>query len=98
MPVVGAEEYKPTTVQELVRVLQKFVSDNESSRSVENRWLCAVLKPFYESACEVGNIRLSEENRKDVNAFRAVELEKEIDRKRKDMEALERDLKKVRAA
>jgi hypothetical protein len=42
--------------------------------------------------------RLSEENRKDVNAFRAVELEKEIERKRRDMEALERDLKKVRAA
>lgn len=33
-----------------------------------------------------------------MNAFRAVEIEAEIERKRKDMEALERDLKKVRAA
>lgn len=93
-----ATEYHPMTIQELVRSLQRFQSDAGRSSSVESRWLCTVIQPALDAACEVGNCRLSEEDRKDVNAFRAVELEAEIERKRKDMEALERDLKKVRAA
>lgn len=93
-----ATQYHPMTVQELIRHLQRFQDDAGRSSSVESRWLCTVLQPVLDAACEVGNARLGPENRKDVNAFRAVELEKEIERKRKDMEALERDLKKVRAA
>jgi hypothetical protein len=93
-----AKEYQPMSVHDLIRSLQRFQSDAGRSISVESRWLCTVIQPALEAACEVGNCRLGEENRKDVNAFRAVELENEIERKRKDMEALERDLKKVRAA
>lgn len=95
---MSAEEYKSMTVNELIRSIQRFQSDAGRSSSVESRWLCTVLQPALDAACEIGNCRLSYENRKDVNAFRAVELEAEIERKRKDMEALERDLKKVRAA
>lgn len=90
--------YQPMSVQELILSLQRFQSDAGRSGSVESRWLAAILQPTLDAACEVGNCRLGPENRKDCNAFRAVELEAEIERKRKDMEALERDLKKVRAA
>ena len=92
------EAYNPMTVTDLVRAIQRFQSDAGRSNAVESRWLCTVLQPALDAACEINSCHLSEENRKDVNAFRAVELEAEIERKRKDMEALERDLKKVRAA
>lgn len=92
------KEYQPMTLHDLIHALQRFQSDAGRSSSVESRWLCTVIQPALDAACEVGNGRLSEENRKDVNAFRAVELEAEIERKRKDMDELERDLKKVRAA
>lgn len=95
---MAVEEYRPMTVLALVHALQKFQSDAGRSSDVESRWLAAILQPTLDAACEVGNRRLSEENRKDCNAFRAVELEKEIERQRKNMETLERDLKKVRAA
>lgn len=90
--------YTPMTVQELIRHLQKFQHDVEHARSVESRWLGKMTQPLLDAACQVGNCRLNEENRKDVNALRAVELENEIERKRKDTDALERELKKVRAA
>jgi hypothetical protein len=92
------KEYQPMSTQELIRHIQRYQSDSAHARSVEVRWLCTILQPALDAACEVGNSRLSEQNRKDLNAFRAVELEKQIETKRKDMEALERDLKKVRAA
>lgn len=93
-----AEQYHSMTVQELVRAIQKFSSDNERSNVVENRWLTHALAPAIEMLCEVGNSRLGPENRAAVNAFRAAEIERELERKRKDIEALERDLKRVRAA
>lgn len=91
-------EYNPMTINELIRTIQRFQNDAARSSSMESRWLCTVLQPALDAACEVGNSRLCEENRKDVNAFRAVEIEKELERKRRDIDALERDLKKVRAA
>ena len=94
----AAEEYRRMTVQELIRHMQRFQSDAGHSSRVEERWLCTVLQPALDAACEVGNCRLGPENTKDVNTFRAVELEKELERKRRDIDALERDLKKVRAA
>lgn len=90
--------YNPMTVNELIRHMQKFQGDCTHSSSVEIRWLCEAIQSALDAACQVGNCRLSEENRKDVNAFRACEIEAELVRKRKDVEALERDLKKVRAA
>lgn len=96
--MTDVEEYKPITTHELIRVLQRYQSDKVRSSSVEERWLCTQIDVALKSACEVGNSRLSEENRKDVNAFRAVELERQIEQKRRDAEALERELKKVRAA
>lgn len=90
--------YKAITTHELISTLQRYQSDKARSSTVEERWLCTVLDAALTAACEVGNCRLSEENRKDVNAFRAVELEREIERQRKATENLERELKKVRAA
>jgi len=86
------------TVQELVRAIQKFSGDNERSNSVENRWLCKALQPALDMLCEVGNCNLGPKNRAAVNAFRASEIEGELERKRRDIDALERDLQKVRAA
>ena len=92
-----ATEYRPMTVQELIRHLQRFQSD-AGHGGPASRWLAAILQPVLDVACEVGNSRLSTENQKDMNAFRAVEIEAEMERKRRDLELLERDLKKVRAA
>jgi len=90
--------HSPMTTNELIRALQRFQDEAAHSGSVEIRWLCAVIQPALDAACEVGNSRLGPENRKGVNEFRAAELEREIERKRKDTELLERELKKVRAA
>lgn len=88
--------HRPMTVQELVRHIQRFQGDCAHSRSVEERWLCTFLQPALDAACEVGDAHLNPENRASANAFRAAEIEKELDRKRRDIEALERDLKKAR--
>jgi hypothetical protein len=90
------EIYQPMTVNELIRSLQRFQSD-AGHGGLASRWLAAILQPVLDAACEVGNSRLSTENQKDINAFRAVEIEKELERKRKDIDVLERDLKKMRA-
>lgn len=92
-----ATQYQPMSINDLIRVLQRFQSD-ATHNGLAGRWLGAILQPVLDAACQVGNSRLSEENQKGMNAFRAVELDAEIERKRKDIAALERDLKKVRAA
>jgi hypothetical protein len=92
------KQYRTMTTHEFIAALQRFQHDAEHCNAVEVRWLGKALQPTLDAACEVGNSRLGPENRKAVNDFRAAELEKEIDRKRRDMEILERDLKKVRAA
>ncbi len=93
-----AEARKLTTVHDLIRMIQNFSSDNERSNSVQNRWLCQALQPAYDMLVQVGNGKLRDETLAAVNAFRASEIEKELERKRRDIEALERDLKNVRAA
>lgn len=93
-----AKQYVPMTVNELIRHLQRYQSDGIRSGGLHGRWLAERIQPLLDTACEVANSRLSPENQKAINAFRAAELEQEIERKRKDVEALERDLKKFRAA
>jgi hypothetical protein len=92
------EEYQPMTLQDLIRALQRYQGDGVRSGGLSGRWIAARLQPLLDLAYEVSNSRLSPENQKEMNAFRAAEIEQEIERKRKDVEALERDLKKVRAA
>jgi hypothetical protein len=96
--MMDAKEYQPMTMHDLIRALQRYQSDGPRSGGLHGRWIAARIQPLLDIACEAMNSRLSPENQKDINAFRAAELEQEIERKRKDMEALERDLKKVRAA
>ncbi|OAF05490.1 hypothetical protein AYJ54_00865 [Bradyrhizobium centrolobii] len=95
---MDAQEYKPMTTHELIRHLQRYQGDKSHSSSVDERWLATAIQSALDMACEVCNSKLCPESRKAVNEFRAAEIEKELDRKRRDIDALERDLKKVRAA
>lgn len=93
-----ATEYQSMTVNDLIRQLQRYQSDGARSGGLSGRWLAERIQPLLDAACEVGNGRLSPENQKSMNDFRAAEIEQELERKRRDIDALERDLKKVRAA
>lgn len=80
----------------LIDTLDRFISDNSHSRDVEERWLCAVLASTLQLTREARS-RLGPENKAKVNAFRADEIEKELQAKRRETEILERDLVKLRA-
>lgn len=94
---MDAQEYQPMTMNELIQHLQRFQQD-AGHGGLYSRWLATILQPVLDAACEAGNSRLSAENQKDLNAFRTAELKREIERKSREVEALERDLKKVLAA
>lgn len=92
------KEYRRTTIRDLIDTTRKYMDDNRSSRDVNERWLADYLIPVWKVMAEVGNNRLGDTNKSCVQAFRAAELEAEIDKKRQETEGLERELKKVRAA
>jgi predicted RNA-binding protein with EMAP domain len=91
-------EYKPTTTHELYHAVEKFISDHRGSRDLDERWLADVLKSILPLISEVRNSRLSPDNRAAVHSFRALEIEEALQTKRREMEILERDLKKIKAA
>jgi hypothetical protein len=95
---MAAEAPPRSTAYDLCNALDLYISCNEHGRSLEDRWLCDELQPFREMARVVRNNKLGPEHRAKVNAFRALEIEDEIQKKRHDLESLERDLKKVKAA
>ena len=91
------QEYRRTTIRELIDTMRKYMDDQRHSRDVNERWLVDYLIPVWKVAAEVGNGRLGETSKAAVQAFRALELEDEISKRRKETENLERELKKVRA-
>ncbi|WP_316176198.1 hypothetical protein [Bradyrhizobium sp. SZCCHNRI1073] len=97
MAVSMAEERKRVTLSDLIYKLDEFITDNKHSRDEATRWFAAELEATLQLSRQLRS-GLGPEERAKVNAFRAKELEAEIERKRKDTEALERELKKLRAA
>lgn len=94
-----AKERKPMSAFDLVTELERFISDNDRrSRDLEDRWLADELKKVLPIAREVRNNNLGPENRAKANAFRALEIEEELRAKQSEIERLERDLKKLKAA
>lgn len=93
-----AEVERNITPYDLCTFLDRFITGNARSRDVDERWLASELKPVLEIAAEVRNAILKPENRAKVNVFRAAELEAEIEKKRRETEVLERDLKAIKAA
>lgn len=91
-------EHRSKTANELCNFLDTFISDNARSRDLDNRWLADFLKSVLPACREVRNNNLSPETREKVNAFRALEIEEEMTRKRRELEILERDLKKLKTA
>lgn len=83
------------TLATLIDTLDRFISDNSHSRDVEERWLCSVLAPTLQLTREASS-RLGPENKAKVNEFRATEIEKELQAKRRETEILERDLTALR--
>lgn len=92
-----AEMKQNMTTFDLCADLERFISDNAHSRDLDDRWLADKLKTILPAAREVRNNNLSSENRATVNAFRALEIEDELTRKRNEIDVLERDLKSVKA-
>lgn len=93
-----AEVAHTITPYDLCTLLERFINGNSHSGDVENRWLASEMKPALEIARQVRNCRLEPENRAKVTAFRAAEIEAEIEKKRREMENLERDLKQLKVA
>lgn len=87
-------EAKSMSPQDLYHSMRRFIDDNQHSRSVDHRWLSKHIgESILEDVAEVGNGKLPPITREKVNAFRAKEIAAEIERKRREMDVLERDLK-----
>jgi hypothetical protein len=96
---IVAEAQKQLTVYGLVEALETFHRDNRSSYDVDTRWLADFIagEPL-RIARQVRSSGLDPEMKAKVRAFRAAELEDEMEKKRRELADLERDLKKVKAA
>lgn len=89
------EEYKRVNERAVYDLLSRFASDNQHASSVETRWLATQVETFNRTVARVMNCRLDPEEVERVNAFLANEIELELAKKRSELAALERDLKKV---
>lgn len=84
---------------QLCEALDQFVADNDHGGDLDDRWLANyVRQTTLPVAREIRNNNIGPETREQINAFRAAEIESEMDRKRRELESLERDLKRVKAA
>lgn len=92
----AATEAPDITTHELCNALERYINRKEHSNDVDERWLAHYLTTFRAVALEVRNSRLGPGAKAQVNAFRAAEIEKELQDKRRQMEVLERDLKKLK--
>lgn len=92
------QERQLTTVRTLIETMRSYMNDQTHSRDVNERWLADYLIPVWKTVCEVGNRNLSEGNAAASLAFRAAELQAEIDAKKKETQKLETGLKKLKAA
>lgn len=78
MPI--AEVYNPTTPSDLYRLLDKFIHDNEHSRDVECRWLAdqAIGLKMMAHALGINGISSFQiKHKKELAAFRLLEIEEE---------------------
>jgi hypothetical protein len=87
---------KPISVNYLIGEMERYADRQRTARDVDERWLCTLLTPVIAAAQQVRNSRLSEEHKKARDAFRAEEVEKEIVSKRREMQALESQLRQLR--
>lgn len=95
---MSAEAKKPMMAFDLCEALERFASDNTHSRDLDDRFLAAQLDGILTIARQVRNNNLGTELRKEVNAFRAKEIETEMADKRRQLDVLERDYKKAKEA
>lgn len=93
-----AREHTPMMPRQLAEHIRTFINDQRHTHFVQNRWLANSLEPVINTVYAVANYNLTPEMSTAVNAFRAAELQKQIEDKRNEASALERELAKVRAA
>jgi hypothetical protein len=86
------------TTRDLYERVKRYIDDNEHSNDVNVRWLCTTLEPILLRIGHIMNDRAPEGDKQAIAAFRSAEIEAEIANRRKDIERLERDLQKVKAA
>ncbi len=91
-----AAEPPAITTNELCNFLDRYIERKESSGDVDERWLAHYLTTFRAAAREVRSSRLGPGAKAQVDAFRAAEIEKELQDKRRQIEVLERDLRKLK--
>jgi hypothetical protein len=86
------------TPHQLAATIRTFIDDNERHHDVRLRWLSDQVNSWLRTIIDVGNGNLGPEQRAEVNAFRAEELQEQIDAKTRDIASLERELSKTKAA
>jgi hypothetical protein len=91
------EERKQMTPAGLCDAIERFMSDNARSHDLDNRWLAREMEAALAIARAVRNGgRLEPELKARVNAFRIMEIEAEMSRKRRELDVLESDLKTIK--
>jgi hypothetical protein len=91
-------DYRPMTARDLYDHISRFADDNASSRDVDMRWLASKMEAWRPLVADVMNSRLGPAERVEVNVFRAAEIEKELEVKRREVNILERSLQQIKAA
>ncbi|MGX9443906.1 hypothetical protein ACWX0K_15190 [Nitrobacteraceae bacterium UC4446_H13] len=92
------DEHPPMTPHQLAAHISRYVDDNERHHDVKHRWLSDYLQSALIVVRAVGNANLDPGQRAEVNAFRAKELQAQIETKNRDIASLERELAKVRGS
>lgn len=93
-----AEERQMMTIGAMVESLDRFVTDNRHHRDVENRWMSVYLTDILQLARQLRNGNLDDGYQAKVAAFRLAEIQSEQNSRRADIERLEREAEKLRAA
>lgn len=96
--MADAEQYRPMTARQLYDHMRRFADDGGRSGEDEVRWLASKVSAFVATVAAVMNSRLEPDQRTEANAFRAAEIEKELEGKRREVDRLEQSLKQIRAA
>jgi hypothetical protein len=90
------EPMKTFTAAALASAIEDYCQSQRHSRDVSDRWLSSYLdKAVLGLVRQVRNNNLDMDLREQVNAFRLTEIEKEKQAKQKEIDALDREAKKL---
>jgi hypothetical protein len=94
---VETEGRRSMTPHQLSEHIDTFISDQRRSPHTEHRWLAEYLGEILRIVRQVRSDNLDAEYRNMVTAFRLAEIAKERDDKKREIDALEKEIRRLEA-